>query len=230
MALDTEWMRQIINEFDNHALEQALLLKDRGAGDVTVVAPDGPDVDQVLFAAAAKGVDRLVKLSGAPANGNNHALARGLAALVREWQPDLVLTGVQAHDDLDGAVGPLLAGYLGQPYVGYVAGVTAADGSVVARKEYPGGCSAEMSVKLPAVLGVQAADQPPRYVAVSKIRQAMQTAAIEAQDVAVADVGGGPAIRRMYLPETTQGATMLEGDEEAVAAQLIDLFQEMGLL
>ena len=51
---------------------------------------------------------------------NNHALARVFANFVKTLRPELILTGVQAHNDLDGAVGPQLAEHLGMPYVGYV--------------------------------------------------------------------------------------------------------------
>ena len=62
--------------------------------------------------------------------------------------------------------------------------VNKSDGKVIAKKEYPGGLIGEMEVTLPAVLGIQASEQPPRYVAVSKVRQAMKTATIEEQDAA----------------------------------------------
>jgi len=230
-ALDTTWLRLIINEFDDHAIEQAILLKERGEGQVTIVAPDSEGVDDVLFTAAAKGADRLIKLSGEFGSGvNNHALARALAAVIKELQPDLVLTGVQAHNDLDGSVGPLLAEYLGMPYVGYVAGVTVSGGKAIARKEYPGGLIAEMEVTLPAVLGVQAAEQPPRYVAVSKVRQAMKTATIEEQEAAGLDPSGGPSVGRMFQPEVAERATMIEGDVDEVATRLIEIFKEVGVL
>ncbi len=141
-----------------------------------------------------------------------------------------MLTGVQAHDDLDGSVGPLLAEYLGMSYVGYVAGVEPGDGKVIARKEYPGGLIAEMEVTLPAVLGIQAADEPPRYVPISKIRQAMKTASIEEQDADELDPSGAPTVNRMFEPETGERATMIEGDEEEIAAKLIEIFQEAGIL
>jgi electron transfer flavoprotein beta subunit len=230
-ALDTSWMRLIINEFDDHAIEQAILLKEQGGGQVTVVAPDAEGVEDMLFAASAKGADRLIKLIGDFEEGvNNHALARALAPIVKELQPDLVLIGVQAHDDLDGPVGPLLAGYLDMPYVGYVAGVEVSDGKSTARKEYPGGLIAEMEVTLPAVLGIQAAEEPPRYVAISKIRQAMKSVTIEEQTVAELDPGGGPTVDRMFEPESGERATMIEGDEEEIAAKLIDIFKEAGVL
>ena len=64
VALDTTWMRMIINEFDDHAIEQAILLKEQGSGHVTVIAPEIEGVDDVLYTAAAKGADRLIKLTG----------------------------------------------------------------------------------------------------------------------------------------------------------------------
>ena len=230
-ALDMTWMRLIINEFDDHAIEQAILLKERGGGQLTVVVPDAEGADDVLYAAAAKGADRLIKLMGDFEEGvNNHALARVLATVVKELQPDLVLTGVQAHDDLDGSVGPLLAENLGMPYVGYVAGVEMNDGVATARKEYPGGLIGEMEVTLPTVLGIQAADEPPRYVPISKIRQTMKTASIEEQDADELDPGGAPTVSRMFKPETGERATMIEGDEDEIAAKLVEVFQETGIL
>jgi electron transfer flavoprotein beta subunit len=229
-ALDTDWLRLIINEFDDHAVEQGILLKERGGGQVIVVAPEAEGVEDMLFAASARGADQLIKLSGDfEEEVNNHALARVLADTIKDLQPNLVLTGVQAHNDLDGSVGPLLAEYLGMPYVGYVAGVTVSEGKVIARKEYPGGLVAEMEATLPAVLGIQAAEEPPRYVAISKIRQAMKTATIEEQEVAELDASGGPTVSRMFLPEAGERATMIEGDEEEVAARLVEILKEAGV-
>ena len=231
VALDMTWLRLIINEFDDHAIEQAILLKEKFGGEVTIVAPDMEGMDDVLFTAAAKGADRLVKLTGDFEEGvNNHALARAYAATVKDLQPDLILTGVQGNNDLDGSVGPLLAEYLGMSYVGYIAGISLEGDQVTAKKEYPGGLIAEMEVKLPAVLGIQAAEEPPRYVAVSKVRQMMQSATIEEQEVAELDASGGLEITRMFLPEAAARAEMLEGDEEAIAAKLVEIFKEVGVI
>jgi len=230
-ALDASWLRLIINEFDDHAIEQAILLKERSGGEVTVMAAEAEGVDDILFAAAAKGADRLIKLTGDLGSGlNGHASARMLASLLKEIQPDLILTGVQANNDLDGAVGPLLAGYLGMPYVGYVAGVTVAGEKVVAHKEYPGGIIAEMEVKLPCVLGIQAAEQPPRYVAYSKIRQIMNTAKIEERAIPNVDSSGAVTVSRMFKPEASQRATIFEGSSEEVAGQMVGIFKELGVL
>lgn len=229
-ALDTAWLRLIINEFDDHAIEQAILLKESGGGQVTVVAPEFEGVDEVLFTAAAKGADRLIKLSGDFSGVNNHALARACAAVIKGLQPDLVLTGVQANNDLDGAVGPLLAECLEMPYVGYISGVALKNGKSTARKEYPGGLIAEMDVTLPAVLGIQAAEQPPRYVAVSKVRQVMKTAAIEEQAAAALDPSGGPTVGRMFQAEAGKRAEMITGSPDEVADKLVSIFKKIGVL
>jgi electron transfer flavoprotein beta subunit len=229
-AIDTSWLRMIINEFDDHAIEQAILLKEKNGGHVTVLAIDQEGIDEVLFTAAAKEADRLIKLLGDFEGANSHALARTFATAIKDLSPDLILTGVQAHTNIDGSIAPMLASILDMPYVGYISGVNIADGKAVARKEYPGGLIGEMEVSLPAVLGIQASEQPPRYVAVSKVRQAMKTASIEEQDAAELDPSGGLAVSRMFPPETTDRAIMIEGSEDEIADKLVELFKEVGAL
>ena len=229
-ALDTAWMRLILNEFDDHAIEQAILLKERLGGQVTVIAPDAPDVDDALFTAAAKGADRLIKLTGETESLNSHAIARAMTAIVKAEIPDLILTGVQAHNDLDGQVGPLLAEMLSVPYVGYVSAVKIENKMATITKEYPGGVLAEFMVELPAVLGIQASDEPPRYVAFTKVRQAMQTAHIEEQDIGELDLSGSMNVTRMFQPEVGERAEMLAGDAGEVATKLIEIMQEHDVL
>ena len=229
--LDREWLRLIINEFDDHALEQAIFLKEQVGGRVTVATTDLDGAEDVLYAASARGADQLIKLCGNFNTGvNNHSRARAYNNLAKEINPDLILTGVQAHDDLDGSVGPLLAGLAGLPYTGYVSGISLKGGEVLVRKEYPGGLLAEVLVELPSVLGIQSAEQPPRYVAISKIRQAMQSAEIAEVDVSDLDPSGAAEVGQMFLPETGGRASMIEGDEETVAARLIEIFKENNLL
>jgi electron transfer flavoprotein beta subunit len=229
-ALDTAWMRLILNEFDDHAIEQAILLKERVGGRVTVIAPDAPDMDDALFTAAAKGADRLIKLIGETESLNNHAIARAMAVVIKSDIPDLVLTGVQAHNDLDGQVGPLLAELLSMPYVGYVSGVKIKNMMATVTKEYPGGLLAEFMVELPAVLGIQASDEPPRYVAFTKVRQVMQTANIEELDIGERDLSGSLTVNRMFQPEVGERAEMLAGDADEVATRLIEIMQEHDVL
>ncbi|MCL4396510.1 MAG: electron transfer flavoprotein subunit beta/FixA family protein [Chloroflexi bacterium] len=230
-CLDADSIRLKLNEFDDHALEQAILLKEKGDGEVTVIAIDADGVDEALYAAAAKGADRLIKLLGTFGEAmSNHALARIIANAIEPLRPELILTGVQAHNDLDGSVGPQLAEHFGMPYVGYVSGVAVADGAVQARKEYPGGLIAQMVVTLPAVIGIQAAEKPPRYVPISKIRQTTKTAKIETRPAAEPEAIGARPVTRMFQPEPAERATMIEGDTDRVATRLVEILQAEGVL
>ena len=230
-GLDTAWMRMIINEFDDHAIEQAIILKERTGAHVTILSLNIEGIDDLLFTAAAKGADRLIKLNGDIENStNNHALARAMASIIRDLKPDLILTGVQAHNDLDGTIGPQLAEYLGMPYIGYVSGANVGGDKVVIRKEYPGGLIAEMQATLPALLGIQAAEQPPRYVAISKVRQMMKTMSIEELEMAALDSTGAPKVNRMFQPEVAERATMLSEIPDQAAGELINIFKELGTL
>jgi len=107
-ALDLEYLRMILSESDDHALEQALLMKERHGGKVTVLALDAPEVDDALFTAMAKGADRVVKVVGMDARSTTRQAASVFAQVIRSetgsMPADLVLTGVQAIDDLDGLI------------------------------------------------------------------------------------------------------------------------------
>lgn len=230
-GLDTAWLRMIINEFDDHAIEQAILLKEKSGAHVTVLSTAIEGVDDLLFTAAAKGADRLIKLNGNYDGGvNNHALARAFTPILRDLHPDLILTGVQAHNDLDGSIGPQLAEYMGMPFIGYVSGVNIIADKVIVHKEYPGGLKGEMQAPLPVVLGIQAAVTPPRYVAISKVRQMMKTISIEEMNSPSLDNVGAPTVNRMYLPQIAERATMLSENADEAANQLINIFKELGVL
>ena len=232
-ALDLDTASFILNESDDHALEQALLLKEAGGGSVTVVALDFGDVDNTLYTAAAKGADRIVKIA---CDGDAPPAARDSAAVyaeaIKPLEAELVLVGVQAHDELDGGLSPFLAAALELPYVGVIRGVKAGDapGTVAACKEFPGAVMARMSVKLPAVLGILGADQPPRYVPVSRIRGAMKTAQF---DESAATLAAGElllSVSRLYPPAPATRAEMLSGSEEEIAGKIAEILAEKGLV
>ncbi|HJZ11024.1 MAG TPA: electron transfer flavoprotein subunit beta/FixA family protein, partial [Acidobacteriota bacterium] len=178
--LNREWLKYKLNEFDEHALEEALLLKEELGGQVTAIALESEEIDKTLFTAAAKGADKLIKITGDfGATVSSRAAAKTLAVAIKNMPYDLILTGVQAADDRDGQLAGLLAHYLNLPHVSVVTGVKVANGRADVHKEYSGGVMAEFEVQLPAVLGIQAARETPRYAPVSRVRQAMKQTSIE---------------------------------------------------
>ncbi len=224
--------RHVLNEFDDHALEQALLLKERYGGQVIALALDWGDVDESLFMALAKGADRAVKISWNFEHRDNHMAAQVFQGIINAFSYDLILTGVQAVDDLDGQLGPMLAALLKLPYVGVVTGVTVevATRSCTVLKEYPGGVRMELEISLPAVLGIQAAEKPPRYVPLGRFRQVMKSAQIEEMPAGEIPPAAGLRVRRFLKPEGAGRAKMLSGTPEEAVRQLVRILREKGLV
>ncbi len=230
--LDFDSIDFTLNEWDEQAIEEAVLVKEAGGGAVTVVGVDLiEELDGILHTALAKGVDNVVKIVGDFEPGmSSHAQAQLLADAIKEMSPDIVLSGVQAPDDRDGQIPPMLAAYLDVPYVGVVTGVSAAGGKATVHKEYSGGVMAEFEVDLPMVVGIQAAGQPPRYAPISKVRQMAKTATIDEIEVDDEGPDAGSTVRQMAPPVSTGHAEMLDGDAEEVAEKIVGLIQERGLL
>jgi electron transfer flavoprotein beta subunit len=233
-SLDAEWLRFKLGDADEHAVEQALLLKEKHGGKVTVVALDSPELDDSLFTAIAKGADRAAKLAGELGGIQSFSAAALFAGFLKSAGDPLpadalILVRSQAMDDLEGEIGPVLAESLGLPYVGVVTGVRPEGGSVTVTKEFAGGLRGEFTLPLPAVLGIQSAEKPPRYVPIAKVRAAMKSASIETVDVSPESAARFP-IEKMYKPEVAGGAEMLEGSPEEVADRLVDLLAQQSLI
>ena len=224
-GLDMEYAKLKLNEFDEHALEEALLIKEASGAEVVALAAAGEDVERVLFTALAKGADSAIKVGGVDAAAENSVLAPAFSEALQGLEADLVLTGVQSVSDRDGQLAPILAASMNRPAVSVVTGVRMEGGKIVLKKEYTGGMMAEFEVDPPAVLGIQAASQAPRYAPVSKVRQVQQSASL--QEITVTTQAGGPAgkVLKMEPPLKGQGAVMLSG-----AGDLVGILKEKGVL
>src|SRR3990170_6900625 len=173
-SLSEDDVMYVTSEGDDHALEQALILAGRHKASVTAIGVGGDEARDALATAVAKGADGVVFVPVPfESRGDNHRLAAHLAPAIKSGAYDLVLTGAWAADQLDAGLGGLLAVLLSLPYVGGLASVTVEPGGMKAsvHKEFAGGRLGAMEIVLPAVLGIQSAEQPARYAAVSKISQ-----------------------------------------------------------
>ena len=237
-GIDREYLTFVLSEWDAQALEEALLLKDAGGVDVVAVGlADDPEIDQVLYTALAKGADAAVKIADATAVGSPGTAdietadrAALLAGYLAAEPADLVITGVQAADDLDGQLPSTLGALLDVPHVSVVVSVEVAGGSVTVRQEFAGGRSHELQVQLPAVIGVQSARQAPRYASITRIRQAMQAGGLTELTVSPSPAASGLVVRRMHRPEATGQAEMLTGSAVDVADQIMGLLRARGLV
>ena len=137
-------IKMIMNPYDELAVEQALLVKEKLAGDstVTVLSLGPAGAGETIRTALAMGADRGVHLKDDAFEGQDGlATARALAAALRPEAFDLLFTGKMAIDDNASVVPTAVAELLDVPHVNLIQSFDlAADGkSVTVRRRIDGG-------------------------------------------------------------------------------------------
>lgn len=149
----------IINPFDLFAIEEALRLKDKMGGRVTVLTMGPPQAEDALRKAIAYGVDDVVLLTdrafaGADTLATSFALAQAIRKIGEETPVDLVFTGKQTIDGDTAQVGPGIAKRLGLQLLTYVAAVDEMDleqKTITVQRRSEGGVQV-IKTQLPALI------------------------------------------------------------------------------
>ncbi|MDD5576521.1 MAG: electron transfer flavoprotein subunit beta/FixA family protein, partial [Acidithiobacillus sp.] len=149
----------IINPFDVFAIEEALRLKDRFGGRVTVLTMGPPQAEDALRKAIAYGADDVILLTdrafaGADTLATSFALAQTIRKIGEEYPVDLVFTGKQTIDGDTAQVGPGIAKRLGLQLLTYVSAIDSldlAERSITVQRRSEGGVQV-IQTRLPALV------------------------------------------------------------------------------
>ncbi|MBI5325282.1 MAG: hypothetical protein HZB41_08440 [Ignavibacteriae bacterium] len=105
-TLDSDWIRMKLNECDENAVEEAIILKEKFGGTVTTVALDAPELDDALFNALAKGADKAIKITGDWKDTHSPAIAEIFVKYLKDNNliddQTIIMSGSQAIDDIEG--------------------------------------------------------------------------------------------------------------------------------
>ncbi len=232
-TLIREGVPSILNPFDAYAVEEALRLKDKFGGRVTVVTMGPPQADAVLKEALSMGADEAVLLSDRAFSGaDTWATAHALSKAVRKMEPfDLVICGRQAIDGDTGQVGPGLAAQLGISQLTYVSKISAVDfeaGSIEVERLVEEGRELAKS-PLPCLLTVVKDINEPRYPTILGMRRSSKavipvwTAAdIEASPDLVGLNGSPTRVVNIAPPPRREGkCELVQADSPEQAAELL---------
>ena len=163
-ALDRDASDAVLDEINERAVEEALLLKEAHGGAVTVVSM-GPDrATEAIRKALSMGADAAVHLTdealaGSDAVGTARALAGAIGTV---GEVDLVLAGNEASDGRSAAVPAMVAEVLGLPALTHARKVTVEGGTLTVHRETDDGVVV-LSAELPAVVSVGEKINEPRY-------------------------------------------------------------------
>jgi electron transfer flavoprotein beta subunit len=171
-SLDQAGLKYEMGDFDGYALEVGLqLVEKRGTGEVVIlsVGPDG--VQETLRKGLAMGAARAVQLKVEEVPFDGLAIARALAAELKDGAYDLILFGRVATDTANGAVGPMTAELLNLPCVTAISQLEIADGRGTARRDLEG-ASETVQFPVPAVLTIDEGIARPRLASLKGIMAA----------------------------------------------------------
>lgn len=227
-----------INEWDDYAVEEAVRIKEKLGGTVTVITVGSKDADSTLRKCLARGADKAIRVTDPKLEGSDgYAIAKVLSKVIKDLPHDLILTGAQAGDDGYAVVGPALAQLLGIPHATLVKKIEFKNGTAVVNRELEGGLEEIVEVKLPAILTIQTGINEPRYVSIMGIRKAMKKeikvlglADVGLSENEVGEAGSWIRIEKMYIPPVEKQAELVKGSPDEVAAKIAELLKARGLV
>ncbi|MBV7276873.1 electron transfer flavoprotein subunit beta/FixA family protein [Clostridium sp. PL3] len=159
----------IINPDDKNALEEALVLKEKTGGKVTIISMGPPQAEKALREAIAMGADEAILISDrAFAGADTLATSNALAGALRKLKYDIIFAGRQAIDGDTAQVGPEIAEHLNIPQITYVEKVDVEGKSLKVQRAWEDGYEV-ISVKTPVLLTAIKELNEPRYMNMSHI-------------------------------------------------------------
>jgi electron transfer flavoprotein beta subunit len=235
-SIVTDDIKWVMNPYDEFGVEEALLLKEKFGGEVTVVSLGPKRVTETIRTALAMGCDKGIMIDDPALEGSDSlGTAKALAAAIKDLDYDLIFAGQRGVDDDMGVVGATLAEFLDIPQLSLIVKVEASeDGKSVKVNRPVEGQVIVIESSLPALITAQKGLNEPRYASLPGIMKAKKK---PLEEKALADLGldaaefgeGGSKLKVMELtpPPQREAGKIVEGETpEEKAAELARLLRE----
>lgn len=231
----------IINPYDAHALEEAIRLKEKVGGKVTIISMGPPQAFDALRKGMSFGADRAILLSDRAFGGSDslataYILSTAIQKIHEEDPIDLVFAGKEAIDGDTAQTGPGIAQRLGFPQITYSIKVREiTDTTITAERKTEGGRQV-VQAQLPAVITVEKELNDIRYASLPNMMNAAkyQPEIWDSKsmpfDPSEMGLKGSPtSVSRIFAPPERSGGDKIDGtkDPAGTAATLVEtLFQQ----
>lgn len=228
-GIDTASIKWVINPYDEYAIEEAVKLKESHPGSSVTVFTLGPKkrVGEALRTALAMGADEGV-IVDAPESIDPLLTAKALAAAIKkEGDFDLILTGKSAIDDNASSVGPMLAQTLSIPHASVVAKLTVSNQTYVIEREVEGGTIEVVQLNGPSLIAVTKGLNSPRYASLPGIMKAKKKVL---KELDLAGLGIEMQNRTQFthfrLPPEKPATKIISGDVNTQVSELVRLLRD----
>ena len=228
-GVDLANVKMSMNPFDEIAVEEAIRLKEAGTADEVIAVSIGvKQAQETLRTALAMGADRAILVE---ASDDVHkdieplAVAKILAAVVKEEGAELVIAGKQAIDNDMNATGQMLSALLGWSQAAFASEVAIEGGNAVVTREVDGGLQT-IKVKMPAIITADLRLNEPRYASLPNIMKAKK----KPLDEKTAADYGVDVTPRLTVVKTTEPAARAAGIKVGSVDELVAKLKEAGAI
>ncbi|MDD5073405.1 MAG: electron transfer flavoprotein subunit beta/FixA family protein [Candidatus Omnitrophica bacterium] len=235
-TLMREGVQSIVNPFDMYAIEEALRIKEKLGGKITVICMGPQQADSALREAVSMGVDEMVLMcdrafAGSDTWATSYTLAKGIQKLGKF---DLIICGKQAIDGDTAQVGPGIAATLDIPQVTYVKKTEEIKEDMARFEKMTEEGFEVIETPLPCLITVVKEINIPRLPSLKgKIRakQAPVTTLtakdIDAEPEKLGLKGSPTVVKKVFTPPKRTGGQILQGETNEVVAKLVEALKDM---
>jgi electron transfer flavoprotein beta subunit len=238
-TLIREGVPSIINPFDLYAIEEAIRLKERMGGEITVLTMGPPQAESALRTAVSMGADHAVLVSDrAFAGSDTLATSYALSMAIRKIESvDLVICGKQAIDGDTAQVGPGISETLQWGFAAYVRKIEEnRDGLLRLERLMDDGYDV-LDVNLPAVITVVKEINQPRL---PSLKGKMRAKKMEIPVWSAEEIGADPdriglkgsptQVWKIFTPEFRKKGEIIEGEPREQVNRLVAEIRKLKII
>ncbi|BCS97946.1 electron transfer flavoprotein subunit beta [Desulfoluna limicola] len=222
-----------LNRLDEHALEEALRIKESCPGVTLTVLSVGPDrVTEALRRGLGMGADEAIHIKAELEPLSATETAAALCPCLKELNPDFILCGAMSEDLMQGMTGPALAAMLGIPFTTQAVkelGITPDAHTLDVTRDAGGGARQLLRIPMPCLITVQQGFNTPRYPTISHMLKA-RGRLIESRDAPPVSKTIATQITGTSPPTQRGRGTRIKGTPDEQAAQFVAYLRERQVL
>ena len=239
-TLVREGTENVLNPFDEYAVEEALRIREKHGGKITVLTMGPPQAKEVIRKAVGMGVDEGILITDPKLAGSDTwATAYVLAAAIRKLETvNLIITGKQAVDGDTAQVGPEVASLMDLPMIAWIRKIEEIRPDFLRAERLMEDGYDVLETPLPALISVVKEINEPRL---ESLKGKMRAKKYEPAVWGVADLPGLDAdrlglkgsptrVKKTFTPQRQYRGEMIEGDVPRAAAALAGKIREMHIL
>lgn len=228
--VQTEGANYIINPYDEYAIEEAITVRDKFGGEVTVVTVGTEDAEKELRTALAMGCDKAVLIDSEELEEQDQTTTSDILAKFFEGKSfDLIIAGNVSIDNGTGQIGPRLAEKLGIAHVATIVKLDVADGGSVTAERDAEGDIEVIETALPLLVTAQQGLNEPRYPSLPGIMKAkkkpLEILELDDIDLDEDDVQPLTETAGIALPPGKSAGRILQGAIDEQAQELVKLLR-----